>query len=199
MEQKISQELSNVSLSAPVFIRDSEIILKMITKNDPINSLVFYGTRLMEISTTSLSDCWFWCPGPLNPADLLTRTSSTCDQIKSDFWLHGSFLPQPRLSWPIKKCASLPVGDLLTRTINLTSTVPVDPSSDLIISLMEHSQSLSKVIAPLTFTHKSCRIRRQNPNTTLTWNFVKTSILSPIIKSFSDQRPSSPPIDSNTS
>ena len=49
MEQKISQELFNVSLSPPVFIGDSEIILKMIAKNDPAGPPVFYGARLMEI------------------------------------------------------------------------------------------------------------------------------------------------------
>jgi len=35
MEQKITQELFNVNLSPPTFIGDSEIILKMIAKNDP--------------------------------------------------------------------------------------------------------------------------------------------------------------------
>ena len=95
MQQKISQELFNVSLSDPVFIGDSEIILKMIAKNDPAHPPIFYGTRLMEIAATSSPQNWFWCPGALNPADLLTRTGSTCDVIKSDFWLHGSFLLNP--------------------------------------------------------------------------------------------------------
>ena len=52
MQQKISQELFNVSLSDPVFIGDSEIILKMIAKNDPAHPPIFYGTRLMEIAAT---------------------------------------------------------------------------------------------------------------------------------------------------
>ena len=85
MQQKISQELFNVSLSDPVFIGDSEIILKMIAKEDPAQPPIFYGTRLMEIAATSSPQNWFWCPGALNPADLLTRTGSTCDVIKSDF------------------------------------------------------------------------------------------------------------------
>ena len=160
---------------------DSEIILEMIAKNNPACPPVFYGTRLMEIYAVSSSDYWFWCPGPLNLADLLTRMGSTWDQIKSDFWLHGSFLPQPKLSWPIKKCVSLPVSDLPSRTINLTVAVPVNPSSDFIVSLLEHNQSLSKVIAALTFIRKSCKTWRQNPNPPLTWS----SISSSIIKSFS--------------
>ena len=42
MEQKISQELFNVTLSTPGFLGDSEIILKMIAKNDPTGPPVFY-------------------------------------------------------------------------------------------------------------------------------------------------------------
>ena len=49
MQQKISQELYNIFLSSPVFIGDSEIILKMIAKDNPAGPPVFYGTRIMEI------------------------------------------------------------------------------------------------------------------------------------------------------
>ena len=57
MEQKVNQELSNVSLSSPVFIGDSEIVLKMMGKNDPACPPIFYGTQLMEIaSVTSPED-----------------------------------------------------------------------------------------------------------------------------------------------
>ena len=184
MEQKISQELYTVSLSTPVFIGDSKIILKMIAKNDPACPPVFYGTRLMEISSVSSPDHWFWCPGPLNPADLLTRTGTTCDQIKPEFWLRGSFLPQPRSSWPTKNCASLSSSDLPSRTINLFTAVPVNLSSNLVISLLEHNHSLSKVIAALMFIHKNCRTWRQNLNPIATWNSVKISILSFVIKCF---------------
>ena len=70
------------------------------------------------------------------------------------------------------------------KSINLTITTPVNVSSDLIISLLEHNQSLSKVVAPLTFIHKGCRIWRRNPNLPTTWSSVKTSILSFIISCF---------------
>ena len=157
----------------------------MIAKNNPSCPPVFYGTRLMEISSVSTPDNWFWCPGPQNPADLLTRSGSTCDQINSVFWLNGSFLPQPWSSWPIKMCMSLPPHDLPSRTINLVATVPTNPSSDLIINLLECNQSLSKVISALTLIHKTCRTRRLNPIPTTTWNSIKTSILSFVLKCFS--------------
>ena len=57
-------------------------------------------------------------------------------------------------------------------------------SSNLIISLLEHNQSLSKVVAALTFIHKGCRTWRRNPNPPTTGSFVKTSILSFIISCF---------------
>ena len=53
MQQKISQELFNVSLSPPVFIGDSEIILRMIANGDPAAPPMFYGTLIMEIAAIS--------------------------------------------------------------------------------------------------------------------------------------------------
>ena len=163
MKQKISQELFNVSLPPPVFMGDSEIILKMIAKNDPGGPPVFYGSRLMEILSTSSPENWFWFPGSLNPADLLTRSGTECNQINSKFWLHGSFFPQERSSWPTIICTSLPTSDTLTRSVNVI-TIPVNQSQDLITSLLEHTQSLTKLIRAITFIHKSCRTWRANPN-----------------------------------
>ena len=41
MEQKINQELFNISLSPPTFIRDSEIVLRMNAKNVQLETLCF--------------------------------------------------------------------------------------------------------------------------------------------------------------
>ena len=159
----------------------------MIANGDPAAPPVFYGIWIVEIAAISEPNNWFWCPGPLNPADLLTRTGSTCAQIKSDFWLHGSFLPQPKSSYPIKECTSL-LSDSLPRSwINLTIATPVNASSDLIINLLEHSQSLSKVISALFLIHKRCRTWRKDPNPAQTWISVKNSISSSIIKCFSTE------------
>ena len=92
MEQKISQELYNISLYNPVFIRNSEIVLRMIARNDPVDLPLFYGTRIMQISALTSTNNWFWCPGILNHADVLTRSGSTLEKIRSRFWLQGSFL-----------------------------------------------------------------------------------------------------------
>ena len=71
-----------------------------------------------------------------------------------------------------------------TRSVNIITNIPVCQSQDLITSLLEHTQSLSKVIKALTFIHKSCRTWRANPNPVTTWNTVKTSISSSVIRCF---------------
>ena len=102
MEWKITLELMKVNLSEPVFIGDSKIVHKMMARNNPAGLPIFYGTRIMEISTLSAAVSWYWCPGSLNPADLLTRSGFTLEKLNSKFWLQGSFLPQPPSSWPTK-------------------------------------------------------------------------------------------------
>ena len=97
MQQKISQEMYSIKLYSPVFIGNSEIVLRMIAKNDLADLHIFYGTRVMKIAALTNSDNWFWCPSPLNPADILSRSGSTLEQINSDFWLHRSFLSKPNI------------------------------------------------------------------------------------------------------
>ena len=186
MEQKITQELFNVSLSPPVFIGDSEIVLKMIANKDPAGPPVFYGTRLMEILSTSSPENWFWCPGSLNPADLLTRSGTDCKQINSKFWLNGSFLPHNKSSWPTVPCSSLLINDTVTKSVNLISTRPVNPSRKVIISLLKNTQSFSKVIKALTFIHKACRAWRANPTPSSSWSTIKSSISASVIKCFTE-------------
>ena len=58
MQQKISLELHNTSFSDPVFIGDSEIVLKMVARNDPASLPIFDENRIMEISTLKTADSW---------------------------------------------------------------------------------------------------------------------------------------------
>ena len=60
MELKVKQELYTINLQPSMFFGDSEIVLKMIAKNDPADLPIFYGTRVMEIAALSSADKWFW-------------------------------------------------------------------------------------------------------------------------------------------
>ena len=127
MHQKINLELHNTSFSDPVFIGDSEIVLKMIARKDPASLPIIYGTRIMEIRSQTTADNWMWCPEPLNPADLLTMSGSTLEKINSDFWLRGSFLLYPVSTWPTKPCASLISSNLPSAVISRISTASTNP------------------------------------------------------------------------
>ena len=142
MEQKISQKLFNFSLP----LHSLEIVLRMVAKNDPAGNPMFYGVRLMEILASSSPNNWFWCPGDLNPADLLTRSGTSCAQINSKFWLNGSFLPQERSSWPMILCSSIITSETPILWVNLSRSIPVNPSQGLILNLLQHTQSFSAVL-----------------------------------------------------
>ena len=167
----------------------------MITKNDPAGNPVFYGVRLMEILAASSPNNWFWCPGDLNSADLLTRSGTSCTQVNSEFWLNGSFLPWDKSTWPIILCSSITSGEIPIMSINIAKLAPVNPSREYILSLPHHELSLSTVIRALNLSHKACRSWKYDPNRnrtvrgepTTTWNFIKSSIKSSILKCFTSE------------
>ena len=158
----------------------------MIAKNDPAGNPVFYGVRLMEILAASSPNNWFWCPGDLNPADLLTRSGTSCAQINSKCWLNGSFLPQEKSSWPIILCSSITTSEIPILSVNLTRLILVNPSQGLILSLLQHTQSFSTVLKSLILIHKVCRSwrRKRNHNPSTTWSSIKSSIKSSILRCF---------------
>ena len=148
---------------------------------------MFYGVRLMEILAVSSPNNWFWCPGNLNPADLLTRSGTSCAQVNSEFWLNGSILPQEKSSWPIILCSSITSGKIPTRSVNLVRLAPDNPSREYILSLLHHEQSLSTVIRSLNLLHNVCRSWRNDPNPTATWSSIKSSIMSSVLKCFTTE------------
>ena len=137
-----------------MFIGDTEIVLRMIAKNNPADLPIFYGTRIMEIAALSDADNWFWCPGILNPADLLTRTGSTLEDISSKFWLHGSFLPDPETSWPVKSCKSLLSNQPQSASVNRPVMIPDSLFFTIITKMLTAFNSYSKVLKALTLLMK---------------------------------------------
>ena len=185
MEQKVSQELYNISLSNPVFIGDSEIVLRMIARNDPTNLPIFYGTRIMQISALTNADNWFWCPGILNPADLLTRSGSTLEKIRSRFWLQGSFLSTRKSSWPTKSCASLLLNKTPNATIIKLSYKSINSLTEVITEFLKRFGSFSKVLSAMWLLRKATRTFKFCSSPTLpilqqnnAWNFISSSIIS---------------------
>ena len=98
MQIKISQEAYTISLSdPPLFLGDSEIVFRMIDRDDPADLLIFNSTCIMEIAELTNSDSGFWCSGTLNPADLLPRTGSTMEKLHSESGYMAVFSPYLKL------------------------------------------------------------------------------------------------------
>jgi hypothetical protein len=67
---------------------DSTVALAWI-KGDPTRWKPFVSNRVAQIQELSSPSQWFHCPGPENPADLLTRGMAAADLVQSSLWLHG--------------------------------------------------------------------------------------------------------------
>ena len=167
-----------------MFIGDSEIVLKMIARYDPAGLPILYGTKIMEISTLSNTANWHWCPGALNPADLLTRSGSTLEKINSRFLLQGSFLSQPPSSWPNKSCVSLISDQIPSAMFKKVSATPPNSLIEYITELLTNNWSYSKILKSFCALLKIDRTYSGSPDNLLPWTKTRNAIASNIISCF---------------
>lgn len=63
----------------------------------------FFANRVGEIQKTAPVTDWWWIPGDLNIADIITRGSTTDDLKEGSTWQNGpDFLKLPVDEWPMK-------------------------------------------------------------------------------------------------
>ena len=81
---------------------DSQTVLGAIQR-ESYGFQTFFANRIGEIqSSTQLQD-WWWIPGQLNIADIITRGASPKNLDESSPWQQGpKFLSLPAAEWPIK-------------------------------------------------------------------------------------------------
>lgn len=81
---------------------DSQTILGAIQR-ESYGYQTFYANRVGEVqSSTDIRD-WWWIPGSLNIADILTRGASPADLTEDSEWQLGpKFLQLPESEWPKK-------------------------------------------------------------------------------------------------
>ena len=150
IQQKISQEMYSIKLSSPVFIGDSEIVLRIIAKNNPADLPIFYGTRVMEIAalTTQINGSGILALStlPTYSTDLVqlwNRSILTSCSM-------GVFFSKPKHSWPIKKCASFLSSSPPIIMVKRFITEPVNPFTNLITDLLHQiPQPLQGVFSPV--------------------------------------------------
>ena len=75
----------------------------------------FTAVRIGEIQNKTQKDEWFWIPGDVNVADMVTRTDYTIESL-TNIWQKGpEFLSKPVDEWPIKRNLTTEIPDKIVR------------------------------------------------------------------------------------
>ncbi|KAJ7999296.1 hypothetical protein DPEC_G00213950 [Dallia pectoralis] len=71
----------------------------------------FFANRIGEIQGSTNVQDWFWVPGPLNIADIISRGASPRELDEGSEWQLGpTFLNLPESEWPVKSAKDVAVG-----------------------------------------------------------------------------------------
>jgi len=71
------------------FWTDSEIVLYWIQGNKKLKPFLQHRINEIQKTTQKFEVTWHFCPTADNPADIITRGSSTCQLISSSLWNKG--------------------------------------------------------------------------------------------------------------
>lgn len=81
---------------------DSQTVLCSIQR-ESYGFQTFFGNRIGEIQTSTQLQDWWWIPGSLNIADIITRGAGPKELAENSPWQKGpKFLSLPAEDWPIK-------------------------------------------------------------------------------------------------
>lgn len=81
---------------------DSQTVLGAIQR-ESYGFQTFFANRIGEIQGSTQRQDWWWIPGTLNIADIITRGAGTKDLAEGSPWQQGpEFLSLPANEWPIK-------------------------------------------------------------------------------------------------
>lgn len=100
--KKYFEQHGRVQVKQWYHLVDSQTVLGAIQR-ESYGFQTFFANRIGEIqSSTQLQD-WWWIPGPLNIADIITRGAGPKDLDENSPWQQGpKFLSLPADEWPIK-------------------------------------------------------------------------------------------------
>lgn len=92
----------NVPMTDIYLWTDSKIALAWI-RGKPSKWKPYVSNRVMEIQQLTKGN-WYHCPGPDNPADLLTRGIKAKTLLESDVWKFGpKWLMEDKKNWPLQE------------------------------------------------------------------------------------------------
>ena len=112
--------------------------------------------RVNEILQHSIREQWFYCPGPLNPADLPSCGKYRDIESNSLWWEGPEFLKSQPHEWPKSPCAN----DLETE-IAMKERVKSDPkiAHSMLITSNKSTTSVDKIVEMERFSQKDKLLR----------------------------------------
>ena len=129
-------------------LTDSEIVHGQISKDD-IKIGTYVANRIVEIRENTLANEWYWIPGELNIADIITRPDSFSDIGCSSTWQQGpEFLCLPIEKWNVKESKLFKLDNISKLNIMSSNVVVRIPNMNMFqIDRFSTSKKLIRVTA----------------------------------------------------
>ena len=147
---------------------DSQIALHWIKNKKPLP--VFVRNRVTEITSLLPDAAWNYCPTTDNPADLLTRGTTTELLMSSHLWQHGpEWLTTPD-HWPSDELSPLPplvlAAEVATEFVPMEQTPP-EIGLHCVISI-DRNGSLTQLFSVTAYVYRFIDNLRVQPQHRLT-------------------------------
>ena len=141
-------EESTIEFKNFYHLTDSEIVHGQISKDD-IKIGTYVANRIVEIRENTSANEWFWIPGELNIADIITRPDSFSDIGCSSTWQQGpEFLNLPIEEWNVKESKLFEFEDISKINIMSSKIVLNVPNMNMFqIDRFNTSKKLIRVTA----------------------------------------------------
>ena len=148
----------------PIFIwSDSQIVLHWVNSTKQLPT--FVRNRVSEMKTNLPDANWRYCPTLANPANLLSRGTTTQQLMSSKLWQHGpEWLTTPSL-WPLCEQPS-PLLVAAVTASEFVPEVPPEPNVGIhcVVFINRHS-TLNKLLTVTAYVLHFVRNLRTSPET----------------------------------
>ncbi|XP_078051418.1 uncharacterized protein LOC144477563, partial [Augochlora pura] len=136
---------------------DSQVALAWI-KGSPSRWKTFVANRVSEIQTVTNTGEWFHVISADNPADLLSRGTSSTSLSTNELWWHGpSWLTSDQDRWPVNEIPDIDAPE--ERPIKLTQ-LSVAVNHSLVTDILSRYSNYGKILRILAYAIRFCENSR---------------------------------------
>ncbi|XP_054611256.1 uncharacterized protein LOC129169152 [Dunckerocampus dactyliophorus] len=162
---------------------DSQTVLGAIQREN-YGYQTFFANRIGEIQGSTNVQDWWWIPGPLNIADIISRGASPKELDEGTEWQQGpKFLSLPETEWPVKSAKDVAVKakENLMRIQRKTFVAALtragekaEPRPELILSPTDlHRPPAGDAVTSLMDIQRFSSLTRLEKSLALVWRAAK--------------------------